>query len=320
MNEQTENADLKSLTGVIVPVITPVDQNENVDEKAYRAVIRRCLNAGVRGIFAGGSAGMGPLLSDGQWQRAMEIAYDEVGKDAVMMGGVIATSTRRALDQIAILDRIGFSTMVVTPTYYIALRFDDEFMMHFAKCRQATSMEMVIYNIPSCTNSQIPAAVVREMAERKWFSAFKESSGSRFYFEEMLAITEQHGISIFQGNEPDIEWGLAVGAAGIVPVCANYEPETFVAACNAAQQGDLKLLAKAQQRISKIREALLLGQRNWISGIMYGVSSLGIGSGRPIQPLQELPTVEKASIDALEPAGLDEDKFSVKHLNCSLER
>lgn len=299
MNKPQDSCKKKAPGGVIVPVITPVDENENVDEKAYRAVIRRCLDAGVYGIFAGGSAGMGPLLSDAQWQRAMEIAQDEVRSDGVLMGGVIATSTRKALEQIAVLDRIGFSTMVVTPTFYITLRLDKEFMTHFDRCRQATDMDMVIYNIPSCTNSQIPVAVVAEMASRKWFSAIKESSGSRDYFKEMASIAEQHDISLFQGNEPDIEWGLSIGAAGVVPVCANYEPQTFVTACNAARQGDLKLLAKAQQRASAIREVLLLGQKNWISGIMYGVSSLGIGSGKPVLPLQELSAVEKAPIDKL---------------------
>jgi dihydrodipicolinate synthase/N-acetylneuraminate lyase len=87
---------------------------------------------------------------------------------------------------------------------------------------------------------------------------------------------------------------------GIVPVCANYEPETYVSAWLAAEQGDQELLRRTQQRISAIRDVLLMGEKNWISGIMYGMSTLGIGSGIPVRPLQELGEEDKRLIDNLE--------------------
>ncbi len=66
----------ENIKGVIVPVITLVDSQENIDISAFRAVIRRFLDAGIDGIFAGGSAGMGPLLTDNQWAVAMETAWE----------------------------------------------------------------------------------------------------------------------------------------------------------------------------------------------------------------------------------------------------
>ena len=75
MNNQT-------LHGVIVPVITPIDDHEDVDEPAFRRALGRLVRAGVQGIFVGGSAGEGPLLTDRQWRRTMEIGFDEVGQKA----------------------------------------------------------------------------------------------------------------------------------------------------------------------------------------------------------------------------------------------
>ncbi len=301
----SEKDSHKATGGVIVPVITPVDENENVDEQAFRAVIRRCLDAGVDSIFAGGSAGMGPLLVDSQWQRAMEIARDEVDPDqAVLMGGIIATSTRRALEQISVLDRLGFGTMVVTPSFYISLSKESEMLAHYGACRQATDMQMVTYNIPGCVGSSIPVELIEDMALRGWTDLIKESSGDREYFHQLLKVCRAQGVGVMQGNEPDIEWGLSLGAAGIVPVCANYEPHTFVTAVSAARQGDKHLLAMAQQRASAIRDVLGVGRRNWISGIMYGMKTLGIGSGIPLQPLQELTPDEKAPINELELADI----------------
>ena len=102
------------IEGVIVPLITPVDENECIDESALRAQIRHCLEEGVNGIFVGGSAGMGPLLTEDQWVRLIEIARDEVDDPVPLLGGVIETSTGRAIERIKILDRAGFHHMVVT--------------------------------------------------------------------------------------------------------------------------------------------------------------------------------------------------------------
>lgn len=291
----------ENIYGVIVPIITPIDEKERVDEAAYRAVIRRCISFGVGGIFAGGSAGMGPLLTEKQWIRAMEVAYDEVGESCILMGGIITASTAIAIERIKILERIGYKKMVVTPTFYIKLERDSEMLCHFGTCRDATDMEMVIYNIPSCTGSSISVSSIQEMGLRSWSKLIKESSGDREYFTQLIKISNDLGMAVLQGNEPDIEWGLEIGAAGIVPVCANYEPLTFVRACEAAIKGETEILANAQERISAIREILLRGDKNWISGIMYGVHTLGIGTGKPMLPLQELTPATKKAIDKLKP-------------------
>jgi dihydrodipicolinate synthase/N-acetylneuraminate lyase len=78
--------------------------------------------------------------------------------------------------------------MAVTPTFYIALDREEEFLAHFEDCRNATDMEMVVYNIPSCVGSSIPVSVIEAAAENGWSSCCKESSGDRDFFEQSIAI------------------------------------------------------------------------------------------------------------------------------------
>jgi len=288
-----------SVSGVIVPVVTPVDENERVDEKSYRAVLNYCLNAGVDGVFVGGSAGMGPLLTEMEWKRAMGIARSEVNNGKFLLGGVICTSTAIAIERIKFLEKCGYDYMVVTPTYYITLNDPQQFFAHFDICRQSSVMEMVVYNIPSCTYSQIPLSVLEKMAEQGFYKTIKESSGNRDYFSKTLEIAKSYGISVLQGNEPDMAWGLSNGAGGIVPVCANYEPGTFVALWQAHRNNDKELMRAAQSRIDQIRDSLLVKSENWIAGIMYGVSSIGMGIGKPVRPLSEISDTSKKRIDAL---------------------
>jgi 4-hydroxy-tetrahydrodipicolinate synthase len=285
--------------GVIVPLLTPLDGKEGVDESALRDLIRHCLKGGVDGIFVGGTSGFGPLLTDDQWERLMEIARDEVADSVPLLGGIIATSTVRAINRIKILDRIGFKHMVVTPTFYVTPTKEEEFLSHFDACRQATDMNMITYNIPSCTGCSIPLSAISKMVSQGWTSIIKESSGDKDYFLGLTKVLSGSGATILQGNEPDIAWGLSIGAKGMVPVCANYAPGLYAAAWQASKDGDETLLAELQERIMAVRETLLMGDKCWLAGAMYGVHSLGIGSGKTLRPIQELKDDEKREIDDL---------------------
>ncbi|HBG28219.1 MAG: hypothetical protein A2Y10_12950 [Planctomycetes bacterium GWF2_41_51] len=289
----------KAISGVIVPIITPVDKNEKINEKPFKSILNHCLNANVDGIFVGGSAGMGPLLTESQWIKAIEIARDNVSDSKFLLGGIICTSTAIAIERIKILEKVGYKYMVVTPTYYINLNAHPQFFTHFDMCRQSTDMEMIAYNIPSCTYSQIPIDTLRLMAEKGFYKAIKESSGNREYFRQVLKIAKKFKINALQGNEPDIEWGLSNGAAGIVPVCANFEPKTYVAAWNSRLKNDKKTLTAAQDRANFLRDNLLVKSEHWIAGIMYGAKTLGFGNGKPVKPLLEISKESKKRIDSL---------------------
>ena len=182
----------------------------------------------VSGIFVGGSAGMGPLLSESQWKRTINIARDEVDDTHFLLGGAIATSTAIAIERIKFLEAMGYNHVVVTPTYYISLCYDHQFLKHFGECRQATDINMIIYNIPSCTNSRIPIKVLEHIINLG-IQDYKERRATK-YFEQAMELAITYNLSLLQGNEPDIEWGLNLGAGGIVPVCANYDIN--VCGCN----------------------------------------------------------------------------------------
>ena len=74
MDKINEKVELK---GVIVPVITPTRNDDSVDEISFRKQIRRLIKKGINGMFIGGSAGEGPLLTMKEWHRMSEIAFDE---------------------------------------------------------------------------------------------------------------------------------------------------------------------------------------------------------------------------------------------------
>jgi 4-hydroxy-tetrahydrodipicolinate synthase len=280
-----------------VPVITPVDHEDRVDEAAYRRQLRRLIKAGVHGIFAGGSAGEGPLLVQKEWERMVAIAFEECHGKTHLLGGAMETSTRRILERVKILAQIGYDKFVVSPTYYVGSKLAGEHLRLFGACKeQSEGMELIVYNIPSCTGSTIRVDTICEMARQGWIRYCKESSEDMDYFRDLVAKGGPLGLRVLMGSERRAAEGLLLGAWGIVPVCANYEPSTYIAAYESRQDSP-KLMA-AQERINALVQNLALGPRMWLAGVKYAVSKTQGGSGRPVSPLEPLDESEQRRIDA----------------------
>ncbi len=280
------------LAGVIVPIITPVDAEDKIDEPALRQLVRRLIEAGVNALFVGGSAGEGPLLTPRQWQRMLEIVLDENRGALPLLGGAMDTSVQRIHERIAVLAAIGYQYFVVTPTYYHTLKVPAEHLRLFSACAEAGGgLSLIPYNLPSVTQSET------ELARRGLIRYCKESSGNLAYFKRLISATAPYGLNVFMGDEASIAAGLQAGAKGIVPVCANVEPQPYIHAYQAAVRQDWAAVAVAQERIMALREHLPFAGPNWMAGIKYALSTLGIGTGKPVSPLEPLTSAQMQTLD-----------------------
>ncbi len=290
----------QELRGVVVPVITPITDREEVDEPAFRKMLGRLVQGGVNGIFVGGSAGEGPLLTDRQWRRMIEIAAEEVGDSTALLAGVMDTSTRRVCERIAQIREVGYRYFVLTPTFYVTVRAASEHLRLFGEAKQcAGDMEMVAYNIPQCTASTLAAETLCEMAQRGWIRYCKESSGDWPFLCDLIERGKAAGLSVLAGDEAASGKALLAGACGIVPVCANYDPATYLRLYDAGSRGDAAEVERIMERVMLLRELLPMSGACWLSGIKYAASALGIGSGRPVSPLEPAEASRMACIDEL---------------------
>lgn len=287
---------MSELAGVIVPVTTAVDNDDRVDEAAFRSQLRFLIDSGVHGLFVGGTAGEGPLLTSKEWERMSRFAMEECEGKINLLGNASDTSTARAIERIHILKSIGYQHVVVVPTYYIKLKSVDEHLRLFGACKEAAgSLNMIAYNIPSCAGSTIPLEAMCEMTRRGWIRYCKDSSEDMEYVGSLISKAGPDGLRVLIGTERYAAKALRMGASGLVPTCANYEPDTFTAAYE-ARQDDQRLTA-FQERMSALVENLLLKPRSWVAGAKYAVSKRGFGSGRPVSPTDPLNEQEKADID-----------------------
>lgn len=288
------------LSGIIVPLLTPTDREDRVDEAPLRRLVGRLIEAGVDGLFMGGSAGAGPLLVDREWERLAEIVFDEADGRVPLLAGAQDTSTGRVVDKVRRLRNIGYRSIVVTPTYYVAINTADEHLRLFGACREAVDGgEIIPYNIPQVTGSVIAVETFTRMARDGWVRSCKESSNDLEYLQRLVDEGGPFGLKVLAGEERNAATAMRHGAVGLVPVCANIEPRPYLDLVEASRRGDEAEIDRLQGRIREIVEAIVRGGPCWLSGPMYALGRLGIGLGTPVSPLQPVGAEQAARIDAV---------------------
>jgi 4-hydroxy-tetrahydrodipicolinate synthase len=282
--------------GIIPPIITPVDKDENVDEQGFRSLIDYCIDGGLHGLFVAGTNGETMSLTQSERNRAIKICLDQVNGRVPVIAGVMDTSTRRVIENIKALEDMGGTCAAVTSVFYDRHTSQDETVRHFEKILQETSVDLIIYNIPPFTGLKLNAATVIKIAELdKRVAAYKDSSGSYAEFMQVLAKYKDTPFSVMQGVTGVAMSALLMGADGFVPALGPAFPQLFAAAYEAGKSGDVKL---AWEYNEVIRESSkILGMtRNATAATKYAISLLGFTDKRVMMPQDTIMPEEEEKI------------------------
>lgn len=187
----------EALRGVLPPLITPLHDDQGLDEEGFRRQLRRCLDAGCTGVFVNGSSGEGPWLTRAQRRRAVELAVEE---GTVVLAGVMLPGTSMTLEAAADAERAGADAVVVAAPYYFGAG-EGAIVRHVEAVAAAVSVPVILYNIPQCTHNPLTAAVVAELAPNPRVVGIKDSSGDMALLESHLAHRERHSFRVLQGAE-----------------------------------------------------------------------------------------------------------------------
>jgi len=265
-----------ALPDVIVPVLTPLTADERVDALCSRFVARRLVEAGVDHLFLLGSCGEGPCLLEEDRRELVESVVGEIAGRATVIVGVSESSTARAIRAAAVAEAAGADAMVSTFPHYYAAASQHEVELHFRALADATSLPVLVYNIPQMAKSVIEPETVGRLARVKNIVGIKDSSGDWAGFQKMLARrAETPGFRVFQGEETLMGPSLLAGADGIVPATANLAPRLFLFLVEAARNGDRELVSELQERIDELT-GLYHMDIHWLAALKAAAGLLGL--------------------------------------------
>jgi 4-hydroxy-tetrahydrodipicolinate synthase len=234
------NTSRKSFAGLIVPMLTPLDDKERIDVYSLGRLVNFLIESGVHGIFVLGSTGEGPSLrADQRRILAIETVKAAAGRVPIL-GGVLEPSTARVIDEMERLADCGLSAYVATTPYYFSGHSQAELATHFRTLAANSPLPILLYNIPQNTRLEIRRGMLLDLVGHPNIVGLKDSSGNWPELQAFLLNRDRpRDFVVLQGVQTLSTVSLIAGCDGLVPGQGNISPRLLLDLLAAAQSGDL---------------------------------------------------------------------------------
>lgn len=275
--------------GIITAMVTPFDQNQELNSKGTRQLVNKLINAGVSGIFILGTNGEFHLLTNDEKVAFAKIVIDEVNKRVPVYVGTGGNSTREVIELSKKMEALGADALsIITP--YFLVPSQSEVIQHYKAIAEAVKIPIIIYNIPKNTGMNLDPETVLELAKVKNIIAIKDSSGKLENIEKYIQITSNEDFFVLSGSDSLILDALKIGATGAIAATSNLITEIDVSIYEKFLKGDIAGAEKGQQEIEVLRAVLKLGTVPSILKKAVEMSGISVGSARlPVaEPKEEV--------------------------------
>ena len=295
------------IKGIIVPLVTPMHEDGSVNLSAIPSLVEMMISSGIDGIFAFGTNGEGYILSFEEKEEVLAAVIKAVNGRVPVYAGTGAISTAEAVRTSRMAERLGADVLsVITPSF--AKANQDELYEYYKTVASATSLPVVLYNIPARTGNALTPQTVGRLASIDNIVGAKDSSGDfnniLGYIQESRKVRDD--FAILSGNDRLIIWTLLAGGKGGIAGCANAYPKTLASIYDLYTEGRIDEAIKVNESLSAFRSLFRFGNPNTI--VKKAVEMQGHDVGPCRAPFNRLPEEAleaiKATLEADRAGGL----------------
>jgi 4-hydroxy-tetrahydrodipicolinate synthase len=280
---------LHPLRGIITAMVTPLDENHNLDEKGLERLIEHLIGGGVHGIFVLGTTGEAPNLPYDVRSALIEQACKLAGSRVPVIVGITDTSYRDAIRMAIKSHESGAFAVVAAPPYYFEVGQAD-LLHYFKRLASELPLPLFVYNAPLNTHLRLePATVIKAAAESN-IIGYKDSGLNMGSFHAVReGVRSMPEFTLLVGPEDLLAESVLMGAHGGMAGGSNVWPQLYVALYEAAAAHDLSRVDALQQQVMHFSDAVYRAAEhtaNPLRGMKAALSVLGICGTHVTPPLR----------------------------------
>ncbi|HFC8510022.1 TPA: 4-hydroxy-tetrahydrodipicolinate synthase [Neisseria subflava] len=288
------------LKGSLVALITPMNQDGSINYEQLHDLIDWHIENGTDGIVAVGTTGESATLPVEEHLAVIEATVKHVNKRVPVIAGTGANNTVEAIALSKAAEQAGADyTLSVVPYYNKPSQ--EGIYQHFKAIAEATSIPMIIYNVPGRTVVSMSNDTILRLAEIPNIVGVKEASGNIGNNIELINSVPE-GFAVFSGDDPTGLPFMLCGGHGVVTVAANVAPKLFADMCRAALEGDIATARRLNKQLIPIYNTMFCEPSP--AAPKWGLSLLGKCEPHVRLPLVALTEAGQAKVRAaLEKSG-----------------
>ena len=283
-------------SGVFAPNITPFSA-QSVDEAALRLVLDYLIEAGATGLVPCGTTGESATLTNEEHRRVIEITAEHARGRVPVIAGTGSNSTSEAVALTKHAEQVGVEAALLICPYYNRPT-QSGLIAHFTQIAEATSLPIIMYNIPGRTGVNMTAATTAELSRVPNIVGVKEASGDLAQVTEILQLAEP-GFAVLSGDGNLTFSICCLGGAGGILADAHILPGEWCRMVDLIRSGDVERAREIHFRLLPITRALFL-ETNPVP-VKAAMELLGVSSAEVRLPL--LPATDSCRAEVAKELG-----------------
>jgi len=239
--------------GAGVALVTPF-RNGKFDKEAYERLIDFQLENKTQALIVLGTTGEASTLSKEEKAEVITTAVERVNKRIPVIVGVGSNSTELAIENTKQAESLGADGLLLVTPYYNKCT-NNGLIEHFTAVAKATSLPIILYNVPGRTSVNIPPEVNLSMSRVENVIGVKEASGNISQVLEIKRLVPKDYM-IYSGNDDQVVPILASGGHGVISVASNIIPKEMQEMCEAFMEGRVERALELQLEYKKLIDLL----------------------------------------------------------------
>jgi 4-hydroxy-tetrahydrodipicolinate synthase len=204
--------DVAGLGAILTAIVTPFDDDLNVDEQAFVDLLHHLAGHGSDGFVVCGTTGEASTLTDEEHLRVVDLAVRERPEGVSITAGVGSNDTRHAVELTERATALGVDAVLsVTPYYNKPNRRG--IVRHYEEVARATDKPIILYNIPSRVVIDVPNDLLAELAQLDGVEYVKQANNDN--------LAPIDGLGIYAGNDDILLRTLEIGGCGGICVASH---------------------------------------------------------------------------------------------------
>ena len=271
--------------GMATALVTPMNE-KGVDYEAFGRFIDFQIENGINALVAVGTTGENATLEPDEQKEVIRFVVERTAGRVPVIAGTGTNNTEHVLANTRSACEVGADAiLVVTPYYNKATQ--SGLIKHFTTIADASTVPMILYNVPGRTGCNLLPKTVAKLAEHPNIVGIKEATGNMAQMVELTALCGDK-IDIYSGEDALTVPFISMGAAGTISVLSNVVPKLSVEMTDKALAGDFAGAAELQCKMLPLINALFsevnpIPAKAATSAMGYGEDYLRL----PLTPMED---------------------------------
>lgn len=270
--------------GVGTALVTPMNDDFSINEDKLSQLVDYQIEHHADALIIAGTTGEGSTLTTEEYQKLIARTVKETQGKIPVIAGAGSNNTKHAVLLSKIAEDCGADALLHITPYYNKTS-QKGLVAHFTACASATSLPVILYNIPQRTGVNIKPETYLELCAQEKIVGVKEASGDFSQIAKLKALCKDR-LDLYSGNDDQITAMMSLGGKGVISVLSNILPQEIHQICEYFLNGEIKQSRELQLFYLKLMNGMFCDV-NPIP-VKQAMNELGLQVGPCRMPLCEM--------------------------------